>query len=202
MAAPASKTINDLGGKWAMNYKLSDKPEEGLTLQGISWLTRKAISLATITLRVTVSQKPPSPPSTATEPVTHVDIEQIASGLTSTHEARCLDSVFRDHEDRIFGKVKGQSSFVSLDEIDDEFLRTGWLEGEAERTAPGGKDHLLSHVESVNGWTATQIWGFMEIEGERRYARNIVIKKGDKRVNMRLVYDYEGPLEEESEATN
>lgn len=54
---------------------------------------------------------------------------------------------------------------------------------------------MLSFVENVDsGWTAEQIWGFMDIEGERRYCRNIVIRKKDERVNMRLVYDYQGPL--------
>lgn len=84
---------------------------------------------------------------------------------------------------------------MSLSEIEDDFLKSGWLSGEAEATGPGGKDHVLSFVENVDShWTAEQIWGFMEIEGQRRYARNIVIRKGDERVNLRLVYDYQGPL--------
>lgn len=139
---------------------------------------------------------PPKPPSTSTETATHIDIQQIATaGMKGTREERCLDTVFRPHSDWIFGNVKGQSKWLALDEVTDDFLKSGWLTTDAEKTGPGGKDHILSFVENLdNGWTAEQIWGFMEIEGERRYVRNIVIRKKDERVNLRLVYDYLGPL--------
>lgn len=71
----------------------------------------------------------------------------------------------------------------------------GWLEDEGEKAGPAGETHVLSYVINEEaGWTATQIWGFQEVDGERRYARNIVLKKvkGEERVAMRLVYDYVG----------
>lgn len=196
MAAPADKTINNLNGRWLMNHKLSDSIEPGLALQGISFLLRKTISYASVTLEITQYEGPPKAPSTATDPVPHIDIQQIATaGLKGTREERCLDEVVRPHSDWIFGNVKGHSKFIALSEITDEFLKSNWLQSEAEATGPGGKDHVLSFVENVDsGWTAEQIWGFMDIEGERRYCRNIVIRKKDERVNMRLVYDYQGPV--------
>lgn len=224
-AAPADKTINDLTGQWEMvrspfppspllpsphlrarqltvrdgqNKKLSDSPDPGLSLQGISWTTRKLIGYATVTLHVTHYHAAPSPPSTSTDPVTHIDINQvIVGGLKGTQEVRCLDGAKREHADWLFGRVEGQARWISLDEVDadDESLKKGWLAGEAAH--PDGKTHIMTHGENLDdggGWAATQVWGFQEVDGERRYARNIVIKKGSKSEAFRLVYDYKGPL--------
>ncbi|KAF9879774.1 hypothetical protein CkaCkLH20_02585 [Colletotrichum karsti] len=192
MAAPASVTIADLSGKWVMNKTLSDSPEPALTLQGIGWMTRKAVGLATVTLTVKQYSASPSPPGTGTEPVTHIDIDQTATGgLKGTSENRCLDMEWREHSDWMFGSVRGQSRWMAPADIEDEFLKKGWLEGDAEATGPDGKSHIYSHVESIdNGWTASQVWGFQTINGERRYARNVLVQKGGKRVEIRLVYDY------------
>lgn len=151
-------------------------------------MIRKAISLASVTLDVNVYEAPPKPPSTATDVVTHIDIEQSASGLSSTHELRCVDDLFREHSDWLFGNLKGKTKWVSLDEVEDDFLKSGWeLEG------AGGKDFLRSHVENEeNGWQAYQIWGFQTVDGERRYCRNVLVTKGENRVTIRMVYDYEG----------
>lgn len=66
-------------------------------------------------------------------------------------ENRTLDWEYREHTDKIFGKVKGKSRWVKLGDVDDdEFLKTGWddLEGE----------HVQSYVESDGGgWTADQV---------------------------------------------
>jgi hypothetical protein len=72
MAAPAEVTLKDLSGQWVMvsnslarphlwayrlirltylqNKTLSDDPDDVLALQGMGWMTRKAISIATVTL--------------------------------------------------------------------------------------------------------------------------------------------------------
>ncbi|CAM1507220.1 Fc.00g068610.m01.CDS01 [Cosmosporella sp. VM-42] len=185
MAAPAEKTTKDLSGNWVMNKSLSDSTEPALALQGIGFLIRKPVSYATITLDVTQYTAPPKPPATGTDIVTHIDITQSASGLSSTQENRCLDNEFREHSDWLFGDVKGRSQWISLDEVEDAFLKKDWLiEGE-------GKNLILSHVESQgNGWTATQVWGFQNINDERRYVRHVLVKKGDKRVEVRFVYDF------------
>jgi hypothetical protein len=141
--------------------------------------------MASVTLDVNQYEAPPKPPNTSSDIFTHIDIEQTASGLSSTHERRCVDDVWRDHSDWLFGNVTGKTRWVSLDEVDDEHLKKGWeIEGE-------GKAFILSQVDSKdNGWIARQIWGFQIIEGERRYCRNIVVTKGEERVTARLVYDY------------
>jgi hypothetical protein len=185
MAAPADKTTKDLNGKWVMNKSLSDSADPALALQGIGFLLRKAIGLATVTLTINQYEAPPKPPNQSTEIYTHLDIEQSASGLTSTQENRCLDNEFREHTDWLFGTVRGQSRWVSLDEIEDAHLKKGWnVEGE-------GKTFVFSHViNEANGWTATQVWGFQTVNGERRHCRNLLVAKEGKRVELRFVYDY------------
>lgn len=156
-----------------------------LALQGISWFLRKGISAASISLDVNQYEAPPKPPHESTEIFTHIDIEQVAAGLSGTHEKRTLDDFWRPHSDWLFGSVKGRSSWVSLDEIEDEFLKSGWL------TEGDGKCFVKSYVESQDSdWVATQIWGFQTVGGVRRYVRNIVLTKGKERAQVRLAYDF------------
>ncbi|KAH6847462.1 hypothetical protein B0I37DRAFT_145421 [Chaetomium sp. MPI-CAGE-AT-0009] len=195
MAAPANKTIGDLNGKWIMNKTLSSNIEPGLALQGISWMTRKAVGMATLTLDIKQFEAPPSPAEKPTEGVTsctHIEIEQTGTaGLKGSTEKRCLDFAFREHSDWLFGHVKGQTKFVRTEDVTDEFLKSGWLDADAEKTGPDGTQHVLSYVESLDSdWTATQIWGFKIIDDVRRYVRNVVIAKGAERVELQLVYDY------------
>ncbi|KAK4105400.1 hypothetical protein N658DRAFT_417558 [Parathielavia hyrcaniae] len=193
MAAPTNKTIGDLNGQWVMNKTQSSNIEPGLALQGIGWVTRKMVSMATVTLQVKQYVGPPSPPSDPAGPeVAHVEIEQTGTGgMKGTTEKRCLDSAFREHSDWLFGHVKGQSKWLAAANITDDFLKAGWLEGDAEKGGPNGETHLLSYVESIDSnWTATQVWGFKTIDGERKYVRNVVIAKGEERVELQLIYDW------------
>ncbi|KAK8924738.1 hypothetical protein MANI_002584 [Metarhizium anisopliae] len=184
MAAPADKTLKNLNGQWTVNKELSESTDPALTIQGIGYFIRTGISYATISLSVNQYEAPPKPPNESTGTVVHIDIDQSASGLTNTQENRCLDNTYRDHTDWLFGHVKGRSTWVGLDEIEDAYLKNGW-EAEAD-----GK-LIFSHVESLDaGWTATQVWGFQLVNGERRYCRNIVVAKGSERAEFRLVYDY------------
>lgn len=170
----------------AQNRTLSDSADKGLTIQSIGYLIRTGISMATISIVVNQYEAPPKPPNESTDIVTHIDIEQFATGLSGSVENRCVDDTYRDHSDWLFGNVRGKSYWVSVDDIEDEYLKGGWLaEGE-------GKNLVLSHVESQDyGWVADQVWGFQEVEGERRYCRNIIITKDDQRAEFRFVYDFE-----------
>ncbi|KEY64397.1 hypothetical protein S7711_08457 [Stachybotrys chartarum IBT 7711] len=187
MAAPAEKTMRNLSGKWFLNKTLSDSPEPGLALQGIGFFLRKSIGLASITVTVNQYEAPPKPPNTSTDIFTHIDSEQTAAGLTSTQEHRCLDNSWRPHSDWLFGSCRGRSHWVSFSELDDEFLKKGWkVDGEEI-----DKTLVYSFVESDNnGWTATQVWGFQIVNGERRHCRNILIQKDGQRAEFRFVYDY------------
>lgn len=126
----------------------------------------------------------------------HVDIEQTTTGgLQGTSELRTLNWEEHEHEDYIFGKVRGKTRFVGNDGIADAYLTEGWLEGEEEKGGPAGEFHIESDVVADAGWNANMIWGFAEIDGERRYTRRIVIKKGEQVLKVRLVYDYYVPEE-------
>lgn len=178
------------------NKKLSDTAEPALVLQGISYLVRTGVGLATISIEVHQYEAPAKPTDEGEEPapeadaVWHLDIQQSASKLTSTTELRCLDDVPRQHSDRIFGTVLGHSHWTTVEELEDSFLRSGWR-GPAEGELPA---LIWTRSSSVNkGWSATQVWGFQDVDGERRYCRNLLVVKDDQRVECRFVYDYVPP---------
>jgi len=186
-AAPESVTIHDLTGTWTMNKTLSDPTDPILQLQGIGWIIRKAIGMMTVALVIKEYKDD--------DGVTHIDIEQPgAAGIKGTTELRQLDGSWREHEDHIFGAVKGTTKWIKIsdlkdDDADEAYLKKGWS-AETE-----GDEAIDSYVESIkNGWTARQIWGFEEIEvegkKERRYVRHVVVKKGSDTIRARLIYDY------------
>lgn len=143
-------------------------------------MTRKAIGLATITLHMKQY--------TDDEGVVRIDIEQTATGgIKGTAEKRHLDYKEGEHDDHIFGKVKGKSRFIKISEVEDAFLKSNWL----PETENG--EAIESNVTSVNnGWEAKQVWGFQDKDGKRMYARNVVVTKGKERREARLYYDYQG----------
>ncbi|POS82757.1 hypothetical protein EPUL_006254 [Erysiphe pulchra] len=198
MAAPASVTIKNLTGKWIMNKKKSSPSEPPLTTQEVGWAKRKAIGIATLTLSVNQTIDDSG--------ITHIVIEQTATGgIPGTTESRKLSWELQEHTDHVFGTIKGRTRWIHLDAIkeplpeedyedtpeDIKFLTEGWIEDESENGGPNGERHIDSFVrnESV-GWTARQIWGFQMIEGARYYVRHIVVKKGSKVHQVKLIYDW------------
>ncbi|KAF1975217.1 hypothetical protein BU23DRAFT_503777 [Bimuria novae-zelandiae CBS 107.79] len=204
MAAPAHKNIKDLNGKWLMNKTHSDATDPVLALQGIGWLTRKAVGVASVTLHIKMYTKTSEDNPSAGE-VINVDIDQFASGgIKGTAEYRALDWTYRPHSDWLFGELKGRSRFTTLDAVrkeaaemggvteqDAEWLTEGWL----EETRTG--EVIESFVDNEGkGWTGWQIWGFAEINGERWYVRRMAIrrKNEDKAVRVKLCYEWVGEL--------
>ncbi|KAI0307701.1 hypothetical protein B0F90DRAFT_1813123 [Multifurca ochricompacta] len=193
MAAPASFTTLDLSATWVMNKSLSDDTDEILRLQGVSWFKRRAISLSTITLYVKHYKDDAG--------VEHIDIDQrLTGGISGTIENRTLDWTFRDHEDHLFGPIIGRSRRVKLDEIENEYLRKGWLPDTEEHGA------INSYVESdtpasQTKWIAEQIWGFEQIEGQRYYVRHVdFIGPEDEHIQARLVYDFYAGADADADA--
>jgi len=179
MAAPADITIKDLSGTWVLNKTLSDDTDSVLALQGIGWLTRKAIAMATITLHIKQYEK---------DGVTHIDISQVATGGIKTQEDRTLNYEWAEHVDSVFGKLRGRSRFSAIGGVEDDFLKSGWEEGTT--------DIVESYaINDKAGWDGLQIWGFEIIDGVRYYTRHVVITKGKEVKKVRMVYDYKGPLE-------
>ncbi|KNG46620.1 hypothetical protein DDE82_002158 [Stemphylium lycopersici] len=201
MAAPENVGIKNLQGKWQMNKSLSDAFDPVLTLQGIGWLTRKALGAATITQHL--QETPTTGEDNA--PTTNIKIDQIITGgLKGSVENRVLDWHYREHTDWLFGTVKGHSRYSTLQKVQEEgknggakeedmkYLTEGWL----KETEDGGVVESFADNDG-NKWTAWQVWGFAEIGGERKLTRRFVVRKKDKEevVKVRLVYDYLGALE-------
>jgi len=187
MAAPADKNIKNLNGVWTMNKTLTGNTDAILTLQGINWFIRKAIGAMTVTL---VTKQ-----FVDEDGLEHINITQPGTaGIKGTEEQRNVNGEWKDHEDHIFGAVRGTTKWIKLSDLsdadeDEAFLKKDW----DEATQQG--DVLDSFVESVNnGWTARQIWGFATIDGVRRYTRRVVVKKGPKAQRERLVYDFKEEL--------
>jgi len=187
MAAPPEKTIKDLSGQWVMNKSLSDDTDAVLALQGIGWWTRKAIGLATVTLHVKQY--------TADDGITHIDIDQTATGgIKGTTELRELSWTFREHDDHIFGHLKGKSRWLNPADVPDEWMKEDFLTADEEKGGPNGELFVESYVENEEkGWTGDQIWGFAVIDGVRYYVRRVTIVKGDTTLKVRLVYNWYAP---------
>lgn len=179
------------------NKTLSDPFDPVLALQGIGWLTRKALGAATVTQHL---KHHTAEDGTSAQ----IDIDQLVSGgLKGTSEQRTLDWTYRSHTDWLFGTVKGRNRYTTLAtmreeakgkgvvEEDVKYLTEGWL----PETAEG--DVIETFVENEgNKWTGWQVWGFAEIGGERKYVRRVVVRKTDKNEaqRVRLVYDFAGEL--------
>lgn len=111
----------------------------------------------------------------------------------------------------MFGKVIGRSRMIDLgagrfdpqeqyDEATKAFLQAKMLRD--GKTPSGFEDEsglVQSYAKNQDGgygWAVEQVWGFEEVQGKRYYTRRIVGRnaKGDKTEKVRLVYDYQGPL--------
>lgn len=104
----------------SQNHELSDDTDKILTLQGVSWLTRKIISNATITLYIKHYKDE--------EGAEHIDIEQtLTGGITASPEYRILDWTFRKADNSLFGPVNGRARRIPVADITDEYLHSGWL---------------------------------------------------------------------------
>lgn len=79
-------------------------------------MTRKGITLATLTLHVTQYKD--------SDNVPHVDVDQtITGGIKGTSERRTSDWQGREHKDHIFGTVIGRSRFLRGSKRDDGKVR-------------------------------------------------------------------------------
>lgn len=156
-----------------------------LRLQGVSWFTRKAISLASITLTVKHYKDEQS--------IEHIDITQTLSGGISTQENRTLDWTEREHSDNIFGAVLGKSrriTDVNGPELEVAFLKTGWTD---DTYRDGVVESFVQSdtAKSNTTWIVDQTWGFETIDGLRRYARHLKFTgPQNEDMELRLCYDY------------
>ncbi|PYI12364.1 hypothetical protein BO78DRAFT_301537 [Aspergillus sclerotiicarbonarius CBS 121057] len=188
----------------------------------MGWLTRKALSVATVTLSIHEYFDPEEPT------VWHIDIDQtVTGGIKGTTERRISDSKPREHEDHIFGHIRGLSKFFRGSKgadgkvrpspgfytQSDEPLVFKFLKGEVladgsecegflvedmgEEYGEGEGIWYQSFVENLDsGWTAEQIWGFEMINGKRYYTRRVAVIKGKSYKLARFVYTFIKPRAE------
>jgi len=187
MAAPDSITALNFSGKWYMNKTLSDSTDEILKQQGVSWVKRTVIGAASITLDVKHYKDD--------DGVERIDIDQtLTGGISGTREERILNWTPRPHNDHIFGPIIGKSRRAKLEEVEDEYLKKGWLPDTVET---GVINSLVESdtPKSNTTWTAEQVWGFQVADGVRRWTRHIrfVGPKGDI-ILARVYYDYAGDV--------
>lgn len=183
------------------NKSESDAFDPVLSLQGIGWLTRKAIDAATLTQYLNQSTVDGSDGA----PTTHIKIDQVLTGgLKGSPEKRTLDWTYRDHTDFIFGVLKGRSRYSTLEKFREESRETGatdedikyMTEGWLEETQQGDiVECFVSNAASK--WISWNVWGFAESGGQRKLIKKFAVRKIDTGavVRVTMVYDYLGPLE-------
>ncbi|KAK7457081.1 hypothetical protein VKT23_010382 [Stygiomarasmius scandens] len=187
MAVPAEMTILNLSGKFIMNKPLCDPHDEIFRLQGMGWLKRKAISIATITLKVNHL--------TDADGLENVNVDQtLTGGIPASSERRPLDWTERQIADPNFGHVVEKMRRIRLDELENEFLKKGW----EQDTQENGVLHLWIKSDTPKSgttWYGDQVWGIEEINGERRYTRHVhFIGPKEEMIDARIVFDYVGSL--------
>ncbi|KAF2733122.1 hypothetical protein EJ04DRAFT_606555 [Polyplosphaeria fusca] len=179
MAAPSEKTAADMNGRWRLNKGLSGNTNELMTLQGVSWIMKKAISLADIIICIT---------QRGTGAETVVVLENTANfGLRGTTETRLLNWISTSHKDPIWGHVHGRSKFLSAGEAAQEASLTGLF----QHFGMSAQDIIYSEAEAADGtWKSQMLWGFELIEGTRYFVRNTRVCRGSKQATAQIVYDY------------
>ena len=124
--------------------------EDVLRVQNVSWVLRKAIALATVTL--TIKHQPDD------DGVERIEVvNTLTGGIPGTTELSVLDWTNRSHEDHVFGKILGKSKRVDFpDGIEDPLMKEGWNVSQGEKE----DGVLFFYDESVGGnrrWTVQQV---------------------------------------------
>lgn len=183
LPVPEDVTIHNLSGVYGLNHALSDSSQAVLKMQRVNWMVRQAVAYSA--LDVTLKQY-------VNEEGRHcLDQEQLSTGGVKNFEDRVMDWEPTVKHNWIWGEVNGRSRYVALSELEDEYLKSGWsqdtIEGEVVEV----------YAESVTDtWSATQIWGFAVVDGQRRHVRKILAQKpGSADLRIRMVYDWKsGPV--------
>ncbi|KAM6496598.1 hypothetical protein JOM56_007071 [Amanita muscaria] len=183
-AVPFGFSTLDLSGKFIMNKSLSDDPNEILKLQGIGWILRTAINLASVSVGIKHYKDDDGVENLIMDEYT------TTGGLSTTTEHRKLSWKETEHVDFVFGATIVKSRRCKAEDIKEEYLTRGWTEETYEH---GLIQAFVKSNTPKNGlvWTANEAWGVEEIKGEKRYTRRVVFTgpKGQA-INARIVYDH------------
>ncbi|KAL1618574.1 hypothetical protein SLS56_010502 [Neofusicoccum ribis] len=181
MAAPADKSINEMSGKWQLERKLSTGMDEVMSLQGLSWMKIKALSMISVT--ETCKQYVDD------QNVTHIDIAPTVTGGFKGHDSsHIVDGMERSVEVPEFGTVFETCRWTDLSNVDDDFLRDGWIYGDGE--VGGLKNLELSATMEKGSCMFKGVWGFVEVDGKRYHARKTTCTKGGKTEKCCAIYSW------------
>lgn len=178
MAAPKEKTLQNLSGRWTLNKDLSDDFEPVLEMQGVNMIIRKATGAASVHLKI-------AQPS---ENELKMEQTATAASIPGTTESYVLDWDWRKNHDAFFGDIEGRSRWITQDEAKQNGADGDWKEDDSD-----GKLVQATGKKPDDAWTATHLWGFEEVGGQRRHTRRVkVVDKDGKELKVRMVYDYNG----------
>lgn len=186
MTTPPSVSTKNFNGVFVSDKQSSDSTDELLRLQGMSWYKRRAVSICNLTLSIKHY--------TDDDGVERIDVDQkLSGGFSGGSDNHILDWQERRCNDDVFGQLIYKTRRVSLELIEDEFLKTGWTED----ALADGVIHTVAWSDpedrhSSYTWKAEQIWGFQLVDGERQHVRltSLTSDKKDGSVRVRLVYKY------------
>ena len=131
-------------------------------------------------------QKEPS----ASNPAVEIAVKQtVRPGGFDSFNSYFLDGAVREDTVPIFGTIAMHADYVKAGGIAEDEL----LGYEIEGTKDEEKAAIREVAKSVySGWETVTVWGFEEVQGERRYCKYCVTTKDEKTATARLVYDYKG----------
>ncbi|KAF8344603.1 hypothetical protein F5887DRAFT_970764 [Amanita rubescens] len=183
-AVPFGFSTLNVSGKYILNKTLSDNSDQILQMQGIGWITRSAISYASVTFDIKHEKD-----EDGTERL-KIDEYTTTGGIATTTEHRVLTWKEVEHDDVLFGAMLVKARRCKEEDIKEGFLSQGW-------TADTQKHGLIQTVIRSNTrksgiiWTANETWGVEEANGTKRFTRRVYFTGGqNKVVKARLVYDY------------
>ncbi|KAL4933205.1 uncharacterized protein BDV17DRAFT_286883 [Aspergillus undulatus] len=143
MAIPTDITLKTLKGSWTLSYdsyashpflsprSFNRSANNKKPQQGVSWLTRKAIGAATLTLHFTSTVKPHQPESASPTgdddhegKVAYLTMRQtLTGGIPGSTEERVMDWLERGRSNHVYGDVLSRSRFVRGVRGDDGGMR-------------------------------------------------------------------------------
>ncbi|PQE08151.1 lccl domain-containing protein [Rutstroemia sp. NJR-2017a BVV2] len=169
----------------------SDPIEPVLTLQGIPWIMRKVINMASISMCVKQSVDDAG--------IETLVVEQFATGIKAETEVRKLDWSVITTESAVWGDATHRSRRVNIKKsVEDDngkpldpYLTDGWVMMDNEKEDDDA--WIFDVVENKSrGWVIEQIWGFILVDGKKYHARKTLVRRGDEVAKARTRYEWKG----------
>ncbi|KAL4820746.1 hypothetical protein BDW67DRAFT_180307 [Aspergillus spinulosporus] len=212
MPSLGDTSIRNLSGLWVMDKTRSTNLDAVFSLQGLGWLTRKAIAASRVSLRITQGSDTDSDGLTGARSEWMVLEPVLTGSIKGAPEKRSLTWTESEHNDTLFGRVRICSHYIAGEKISDGRFRplvelqTKIAESdvesmlieavamaqEAETAEIVEKAFIHDYICSVDsGWTAEQIWAVEMIGEEKLLTRKIVVSKGSSIECARVYYRHE-----------